>query len=53
MEKEKAVPQSVEPPIAKAPTPPTEGAKGLPSVKEKEIVVETPFYKVVFTNAGP
>jgi YidC/Oxa1 family membrane protein insertase len=53
VEKEKAVPQSVEPPIAKAPTPPEEGAKGLPTLEEKEIVVETPLYKVVFTNAGP
>ena len=53
MEKEKAVPQPVEPPIAKAPTPPKEGAKGLPPLKEKEIVVETPLYKVVFTNSGP
>jgi YidC/Oxa1 family membrane protein insertase len=53
VEKEKAVPQPVEPPIAKAPTPPKEGAKGLPPLKEKEIVVETPLYKVVFTNSGP
>ncbi len=53
VEKEKAVPQPVEPPIAKAPTPPKEGAKGLPALKEKEIVVETPLYKVVFTNSGP
>jgi YidC/Oxa1 family membrane protein insertase len=52
-EKEKAVPQPVEPPIAKTPTPIKEPAKGLPSVKEKEIVVETPLYKVVFINAGP
>jgi YidC/Oxa1 family membrane protein insertase len=53
VEKEKAVPQPVEPPIAKAPTPPKEGAKGLPPLKEKQIVVETPLYKVVFTNSGP
>ena len=53
VEKEKAVPQSVEPPIAKAPSPPKEGEKGPLTVKEKEIVVETPLYKAVFTNAGP
>ncbi len=53
VEKEKAVPQSVQPPIAKAPTPPKEGEKGPLTVKEKEIVVETPLYKAVFTNAGP
>lgn len=53
VEKEKAVPQSVQPPIAKVPTLPKEGAKLHPTVKEKEIVVETPLYEAVFTNAGP
>jgi YidC/Oxa1 family membrane protein insertase len=53
VEKEKAVPQPVAPPIAKAPTLPKEGEKVLPTVKEKEIVVETPLYKAVFTNTGP
>ncbi|MGD8227118.1 MAG: membrane protein insertase YidC, partial [Desulfobacteraceae bacterium] len=53
VEKEKAVPQPVEPPIAKAPTPPEEVAKSLPAVKEKEIIVETPLYKAIFTNTGP
>ena len=53
VEKEKAVPQSVEPPITKVPTLPKEGAKLHPTGREKEIVVETPLYKAVFTNAGP
>ncbi len=53
VEKEKAVPQSVEPPIAKPPTLPKEGAKVLPTVKEKEIVVETPLYRAILTNTGP
>jgi YidC/Oxa1 family membrane protein insertase len=53
VEKEKAVPQSVEPPIAKVPTLPKEGAKLHPTGREKEIVVETPLYEAVFTNAGP
>ncbi|MGD8983034.1 MAG: membrane protein insertase YidC [Desulfobacteraceae bacterium] len=53
VEKEKAVPQSVQPPIAKVPTLPKEGAKLHPTGKEKEIVVETPLYEAVFTNAGP
>lgn len=53
VEKEKAVPQSVKPPIAKPPTLPKEGAKVLPTVKEKEIVVETPIYRAILTNTGP
>lgn len=53
VEKEKAVPQSVKPPIAKPPTLPKEGAKVLPTVKEKEIVVETPIYRAILTNMGP
>ena len=53
VEKEKAVPQPVEPPTAKAPSLPKEETKVLPTVEEKEIVVETPLYKAVFTNAGP
>ncbi len=53
VEKERAVPQSVEPPIAKPPTLPKEGAKVLPTVKEKEIVVETPLYRAILTNTGP
>ena len=53
VEKEKGVPQPVAPPIAKEPTPPKEVEKRLPTAKEKEIVVETPLYKAVFTNAGP
>ena len=53
VEKEKAVPPSVEPSISKPPTPPKEGPKVLPSVKEKEIVVETPLYRAILTNTGP
>ena len=53
VEKEKAVPPSVEPSISKPPTPPKEDPKVLPSVKEKEIVVETPLYRAILTNTGP
>ncbi len=53
VEKEKAVPESLQPSIAKPPTLPKEEAKRLPTVKEKEIVVETPLYRAVFTNVGP
>jgi YidC/Oxa1 family membrane protein insertase len=53
MEKEKAVPESVGTPIAKAPTLPKEELEIPPKAKEKEIEVETPLYRAVFTNVGP
>jgi YidC/Oxa1 family membrane protein insertase len=53
LEKEKRVLQPVAPPVTKAPTPAKEVEKPLATMKEKEIVVETPLYKAVFTNAGP
>jgi YidC/Oxa1 family membrane protein insertase len=52
VEKEKAAPETVETPIAKAP-PPSKEVEILPTLKDKEIKVETPLYKAVFTNAGP
>ena len=52
-EKQKAVPESVETPIAKAPPLPKEELKILPKAKEKEIEIETPLYRAVFTNVGP
>ncbi len=52
MEKERAAPETVETPMAKAP-PPSKEVEILPTVKDKEISVETPLYRAVFTNAGP
>ena len=50
VEKEKAVPESLQPSIAKPPTLPKEAAKRLPTVKEKEIVVDEKNGALVFTN---
>ena len=50
---QKAFPESVETPFAKAPPLPKEEMKILPKAKEKEIEVETPLYRAVFTNVGP
>ncbi len=52
VEKERAAPETVETPMAKAP-PPSKEVEILPTVKDKEISVETPLYRAVFTNAGP
>ncbi|UCB50628.1 MAG: membrane protein insertase YidC [Deltaproteobacteria bacterium] len=52
VEKERAAPETVETPMAKAP-PPSKEVEVLPTVKDKEIRVETPLYRAVFTNAGP
>jgi YidC/Oxa1 family membrane protein insertase len=50
---EKGPPETMKAPTAKAPPLQKEDVKTVPTVKEKEVEVETPFYRAVFTNVGP